>query len=474
MIEPSNKKGSSPLWNMFSSMKLTLALLIILASTSIFGTLIPQQQEAMRFAQGLSPGLLRFFELLGLFDLYHSLWFRTIIGLLALNLVICSINRLPATLRLFRAPSRPDRSKPFENLPPERSFLVKGGIEDAGNRVADFLRTHYRGVVIKSTAEKDFLYAESGRYSYFGVYLIHFSILLILMGGIIGSVFGFDAYVNILEGDTVDSVALSGDTTTMKLGFSVYCEEFSVEYYDNGSPKEYRSDLSFLAEGEPPMEASLLVNHPITFNGITFYQSSFGTILGKAHLRIRKENGDPEESAIEVEPGIPFSLPGSEAQFQVLDADSNYRGAMGPAAQISVQPQGEGKEEIRFLIFKDMETLRARYPEAMFKSPTLNPSTFKPYTFFLEDLESRYYTGLQVSRDPGVPLVWLGFFLMVAGFIVTFFTSHKKVWVRVSMSQGKARISVAGRANKNPVGLERELHQVTHKLQKLLTKEGVN
>ena len=212
MIEPSNKKGSSPLWNMFSSMKLTLALLIILASTSIFGTLIPQQQEAMRFAQGLSPGLLRFFELLGLFDLYHSLWFRTIIGLLALNLVICSINRLPATLRLFRAPSRPDRSKPFENLPPERSFLVKGGIEDAGNRVADFLRTHYRGVVIKSTAEKDFLYAESGRYSYFGVYLIHFSILLILMGGIIGSVFGFDAYVNILEGDTVDSVALSGDT----------------------------------------------------------------------------------------------------------------------------------------------------------------------------------------------------------------------------------------------------------------------
>ena len=260
----------------------------------------------------------------------------------------------------------------------------------------------------------------------------------------------------------------------MKLGFSVYCEEFSVEYYDNGSPKEYRSDLSFLAEGEPPMEASLLVNHPITFNGITFYQSSFGTIPGKAHLRIRKENGDPEESAIEVEPGIPFSLPGSEAQFQVLDADSNYRGAMGPAAQISVQPQGEGKEEIRFLIFKDMETLRARYPEAMFKSPTLNPSTFKPYTFFLEDLESRYYTGLQVSRDPGVPLVWLGFFLMVAGFIVTFFTSHKKVWVRVSMSQGKAKISVAGRANKNPVGLERELHQVTHKLQKLLTKEGVN
>jgi len=104
MIEPSNKKGANLLWNMFSSMKLTLALLIILAITSIFGTLIPQQQEAVRFAQGLSPGLLRLFEVLGLFDLYHSLWFRAIIGLLALNLVICSIKRLPATLKLFQAP----------------------------------------------------------------------------------------------------------------------------------------------------------------------------------------------------------------------------------------------------------------------------------------------------------------------------------------------------------------------------------
>ena len=125
MREPNNKKGVHFLWSVFSSMKLTFALLIILAITSIFGTLIPQQQEAMRFAQGLSPGLLRFFELLGLFDLYHSIWFRAIIGLLALNLVICSVNRLPTTLKLFHAPSRPDRSKSFENLPPERSFLFK-------------------------------------------------------------------------------------------------------------------------------------------------------------------------------------------------------------------------------------------------------------------------------------------------------------------------------------------------------------
>ncbi|MGD9077373.1 MAG: cytochrome c biogenesis protein ResB, partial [Desulfobacteraceae bacterium] len=115
-----------------------------------------------------------------------------------------------------------------------------------------------------------------------------------------------------------------------------------------------------------------------------------------------------------------------------------------------------------------------RFPEAMLSAPILNPSSFKPYTFFLEKLENQYYTGLQVARDPGVSLVWLGCFVMVGGFFVTFFTSHRKVWVRVSKSGSKTRISVAGRANKNPVGMERELEQVTSKLQNLFIGKGKN
>ena len=470
MKEPSNKKGTNILWNMFSSMKLTFTLLIILAITSIFGTLIPQQQEAVRFAQRLSPELLRFFELLGLFDLYHSLWFRTIIGLLALNLVICSVNRLPTTLKLFQTPSRPDRSKPFENLSPERSFLVEGENEGVENRVANSLRKRYRGVVVKSTTERDYLYAEKGRYSYFGVYLVHFSILLILMGGIIGSLFGFDAYVNILEGDTIDSIILRKDRTSMKLGFSVHCEEFSVEYYDNGSPKEFRSDLGFFIEGKLVKKGSLLMNQPITFGGITFYQSSYGSIAGKVHLGIQKEGSDSGESIVEVETGETFSLPGSESQLRIVDAVSNLNEMMGPATLISVKPK-EG-EEISFWVFQEIERLRKQYPEAMFQAPRMNPSSFRPYTFFLKKLESRPYTGLQANKDPGVSLVWFGCFVMVTGFFMTFFTSHQRIWVRILKSKNEAKISVAGRTNRNPLALEKELDLVTGQLHKLLDKEG--
>ena len=98
----------------------------------------------------------------------------------------------------------------------------------------------------------------------------------------------------------------------------------------------------------------------------------------------------------------------------------------------------------------------------------MNPATYEPYTFFLDSIESKFYTGLQVNRDPGVIFVWVGCFMLVTGFIVTFFQSHKQIWVRVSEHNGKIRVSVAGRANKNPVGLERELDQLTHKLRNLL------
>ena len=173
---------------------------------------------------------------------------------------------------------------------------------------------------------------------------------------------------------------------------------------------------------------------------------------------------------VEVEQGKPVSLPGGGAQFQVLDVDDNLKGMMGPAAMISVKP--EQGDEMKFWVFQQVDKLRKRFPEAMLRAPILNPSSYEPYTFFLERLENRYYTGLQVARDPGVSLVWLGCFVMVGGFFVTFFTSHRRVWVRVSKFKGKTRISVAGSASKNPVGMERELEQVTIKLQNLFIGEG--
>ncbi|MBK5101498.1 MAG: cytochrome c biogenesis protein ResB, partial [Desulfobacteraceae bacterium] len=418
----------------------------------------------------LSPEMFRFFSALDLFDMYHSLWFRLLMGCLTLNLIICSIDRFPRTLRRIRVLPKADRSKPFENLPPQQSLLVQGHIIEVAKRAEQLLKKHYKKIHTKAKPGTHFFYGEKGRYSHFGVYIVHLSVLTIFIGALVGSLFGFQAYVNIPSGDQIDTVNLRKGGKPLKLGFEVRCNNFTVDFYESGAPKEYRSELSFLVQGEEVEKRSLLVNHPVEFKGVTFYQSSYGSIPGnKARLKILYLASTHKIITLEAKAGDLLPLPGNEGKFQIADVKGNFM-KMGPAVLISVQPN-QGKEK-RFWVFQHHESVKERFPQLMNRFPKLNPSIFKPYTFFLEKLETRYYTGLQVNRDPGVFVVWLGFFLMIVGFVVTFFTSHRRLWLRISRDKDGVAISVAGTSSKNPVGLQRELESITNDLRnQFLEKE---
>jgi cytochrome c biogenesis protein len=466
--EAKSTDKTNPIWRFFSSVKLTFFLLIILAIASILGTIIPQRgQGAMEFARNISPEMFRFLSSLNLFDMYHSLWFRLIVLCLTLNLIICSINRFPTAWKRFRLLPRPDRDKPFENLPPQQEFSLQGGnTKQNANSIEEFLQRRYRQVNRKEDADTDFFYAEKGRYSHFGVYLVHLSVLIILIGGLVGSFFGFEGYVNIAEGEQTKTIMLRKRMSRMVLGFEVRCDKFTVDFYKNGAPKEYRSDISFIVNGKEVEKRSVLVNHPVQFGGITFYQANYGTVPGnKVRLKLLRRISRPEKTIIEIEKGGSRPLPGNEGRFRVIDLKGNFMN-MGPAALIAIQPN-KG-EEIRFWLFKDQENIKERFPGLLDRFPKLNPSSFEPYTFFLEEFNTRYYTGLQVNRDPGVSIVWAGFFVIVAGFFVTFFVSHRRIWVRLRINNGETEVSIAGTSNKNPVGLQRELDRLTNDLKDLL------
>ncbi|MBW1800528.1 MAG: cytochrome c biogenesis protein ResB [Deltaproteobacteria bacterium] len=469
--EPVEKKKSNVLWDFFCSVKLTLFLLVVLAATSIFGTLIPQQDGAMEFARRLSPALFRLFSSLELFDMYHSIWFRVILGALTINLILCSLNRLPYTMRRFRAKPKPDRSKPFQDLPDQRNLTTTGDLKGAADRVGEFLKTRYRNIRRKETEKGLFYYCEKGRYAHFGVYLVHLSVLLILMGGMIGSIWGFEAFMNIPEGERIDTVQFKKSNVSKKLPFQVHCETFIVDFYDSGAPKRYQSDIRFLVNGEVSKKGSLLVNHPMAFKGITFYQASYGRMPGGlAQLRISRKGSGQADFDMQIRKWNSIPLPGKEGTFQIVRLDGNLQGMMGPAALVLITP--EIGEEKRFWIFQEREMLKMRFPKAMLESPMLNASAFEPYTFALNGITTRYYTGLQVNRDPGVPLVWVGFILIVVGLFVTFFTSHRRIWMRIFKDGNMTVVQVAGRANRNPVGMDRDLDHLASRLSRRLHFEG--
>jgi cytochrome c biogenesis protein len=445
-------------FSFLSSLKLTIILLIIIAVASIVGTIIPQQYEGGETFRHLSPGLVQVFDSLQLFDMYHSIWFIILMGLLSLNLIVCSLNRLPASWKLFSAIPSPDRRKPFENLPPENVLLIEKNRNEVINSVENLLRRKYKKIRRKDTDSTTFFYGEKGAYSNFGVYIIHLSILIVITGAIIGSLLGFGAFVNITEGESTNTVHLGRQKGVKKLDFTVRCDKFTISFYENGMPKEYRSNLSFLKDNNVILQGPLLVNHPITVNGIRFYQASYGTTPGgQAHITVRREN--EKETTVKVKQKDSFYLKEENVTVNIVKIEKDFM-SMGPAVLMHIQnPEGT----VRIWVFKRIEQMRDRIPDLIKKVPTFNPGRYKPYYFKLNRIESNYYTGLQLSQDPGVVIVAIGSFFVILGLFITFFSSHKRLWVRVDDQEGKSRISVGARSNKDPVGLKRETeHLLRH------------
>ena len=470
MKNAESRKNPNALWKFLSSVKLTIVLLILLAIVSILGTLIPQEQGAVEFAKSLTPGMLRFLSILDLFDMYNAPWFRLLIGFLALNLIVCSIDRFPSTWKRFNARPAPDRSKPFENTPVENCLKVSTNSDETANRVLKVLQSRYKNVRKEAIRGDHFFYGEKGRFSHFGVYVVHLSVLLILMGGLVGSFLGIEAYVNILEGEKTNRVIITKTMTPLKLDFEVRCDKFSVDFYKTGAPKEFKSILTFLINGKPVQKNDLLVNHPVEFGGMTFYQASYGTVPGKqVRLSIHSESSKPVLTEMNVKGDTDYPLPGDEGTFKVVDIRSDIM-HLGPAVLVAIQPKKGNPME--FWVFQNQEAVQKKLPAPMLASAKFNPSAFSPYRFSLKGIKTLYYTGLQANKDPGVPIVWAGCFLMVSGLFITFFLSHKRMWVRVLAQGANARIEVAGTTNKNPVGLQNERHHLILSLKNEFGKKG--
>jgi cytochrome c biogenesis protein len=447
--------------SLFSSLKLTIGLLIIIALASVLGTIIPQQYEGGESFRHLSPGLIRAFRSLQLVDMYHSVWFVILMGLLSLNLIVCSLNRFPTSWRLFRKIPSLDRGKPFENLSPDNVLVIERKRNEVIERVENLLRRRYKRVRRRETASATSFYGEKGAYSHFGVYIIHASILIVIAGAIIGSLFGFDAFVNIPEGESTNVVSLRRQKGIKELDFTVRCDKFSIAYYENGMPKEYRSNLSFLKNNKAIYQGPLLVNHPVTFNGIRFYQASYGSIPGgQAYITIQK--GDGQETTVTVKLGDSFYLREKDAKATIGRIEENLM-SMGPAVLLNIQ-SSDGN--IRLWVFKEIEKIRKDIPELLKKVPKFDPGLFKPYYFKLNKIENKYYTGLQLSHDPGVPSVAGGSFLIIPGLIITFFSSHRRLWVRLDEQEGKTRVLVSATSNRDPVGLKREIERLLKLLKK--------
>jgi cytochrome c biogenesis protein len=446
-----NKPAGERVWAFFTSVKLSFFLLLALATTSILGTVIPQKEHPGHYEELYWPALGWVVEFLGLHDMYHAPWFLLLMALLAVNLIICSLTRLPDALKIIR-------KDPIEGLKrtpqPEQSFTLAGSLADYAARARGLLAKAVGPVTEgERPARKGeeggtglALFAQKGAWSRLGVYVVHLSVLIIFAGAMLGNILGFSGRVNIPEGATVEAVMQDNGLPRL-LGFAVRLDNFTVSFYKDGMPSEYRSDLTFLDQGREAMKAVLKVNDPAVFKGVDFYQSSYGQNAETLTVNFMRE-GTNESATLMQGEWVP--LPGG-GEALALEAWKNVRmGDMyeGPAARV---------------YYKDLtgNCVALTALKGSSKMPTRGPVRFE-----IVDMKIVHYTGLSVKYDPGVWLIWGGGSLMVLGFIFTFYTSHRNVWITlIPAGKGRIRWELAGSANKNRLGLRRLLERLAQQAQ---------
>ncbi|GAB6269510.1 MAG: hypothetical protein STSR0002_22520 [Smithella sp.] len=318
--------------------------------------------------------------------------------------------------------------------------------------VKSSLKKKYRSGKETDTERGSVFYAERGRFSLFGVYIIHLSILVMIAGAIIGSIFGFTADINIKEGETVNLANLTKGNGIKQLNFSVRCDKFIVEFYEDGTPKTYRSDLSFIKNRNIEKQGSLLVNHPLTFDNFRFYQSSYGA-APESKAIVTYTIAGKKGGSIGVAAGDTFDLPEGKARGFVMRIEENIM-EMGPAVKLRIISP---KKDVHFWVFKQIDKILAVSPHLFTEAPIFNPGLFKPFVFSIDRIEQTYYTGLHIVRDPGIPLAALGGLLMVAGIIIVFFMSYQQFWVRIEQEGAKINISITGRSNRNNQQLQNKI-----------------
>jgi cytochrome c biogenesis protein len=208
----------------------------------------------------------------------------------------------------------------------------------------------------------------------------------------------------------------------------------------------------------------IIVNDPLHYKGISIFQASYGPLPTRPQdVRIpdeltlaftSKATGKVYEEKVTI--GQTIDLPENLGKFTVNEAKTsyNFRGQDLGATIVGTLLQSNGNAvEV---------ALPVQFPSFDKMGPVFNKSRSDELFIVVSDIrvppvEQRYFTGLQVSRDPGVWVVYTGFIMIIIGCYVTFFMSHRQVCVDVAESGNNSRVVVTGTANKNKFGNERKL-----------------
>ena len=447
---------------MLSSVRTGIVLLIVAGLASAAGTLILQRPvtDPEKMQRAYSPAVLHWLDAAGLTDVFHAWWFAGLLALLGINIVLASIERFPTVWHYFARPYRKPEGHFLTGLPVQREIPVnniRSGMLAAERALR---RTGFKPQRVGEGPEAS-LYVEKHRFARLAAYVVHASLLLIFAGGITDAVWGYRGFVALGLNDQTNQIELSSGTRK-SLPFTILCQGAGQENYPDGTPRRWWSKLVVLKNGQEVEHKEIAVNDPLEFQGIRFFQASYGSTgqVSSLLLTATPRAGSGPAKELELRPDEVATLdPETTVRLAAFVPDFVLNGDQvesrsdqpnNPAIELRVNSKPTGTSNV---------WLFPRLPD--FTHPGKSP-----YSFQLRDLKTGYYTGLQVAHEPGQWLVWAGVLLMGAGLVMAFYFVHLRFWV-VPVDDGRGRLVlwVGASASKNREELERRFGRLVGEIE---------
>lgn len=302
-----------PWFAFFSSMRFAVALLSVLAIASIVGTVLQQNQPKQNYVVKFGAFWTEIFEFLGLFDVYASAWFTLIMLFLVLSTGLCMWRNVPPFLREMRSFRTQTTAKSLAHM--KHTALLPSSLGSLKTEIAAKY-WQVNGFQTRITSREDgsvLLSAKKGAMNKWGYIFAHAAIIVICLGGLVdsnlllkigmltgkivpdttsqyardfqaasrlsASNLSFRANAEVVEGQTIESAFINADKGLLlqELPFTLELKKFHIDFYNTGMPKDFASDIVVTDKASGNRVAQTIrVNHPLTINGITIYQSTYG------------------------------------------------------------------------------------------------------------------------------------------------------------------------------------------------------
>ncbi|HBI03434.1 MAG TPA: cytochrome c biogenesis protein ResB [Paenibacillaceae bacterium] len=460
------------IWSFFSSVKNAIIMIVLALIASAIGTVFPQETmiaESPAVYYEKAYGIFgKIYYVLGLHHTYSSWWFITLLLMIGVSLVICSLDRIVPLYRALKN-QKVKKNRKFLQLQRIRAQLSLAGKDE--NDAINELEKKLAAKGYKVRREGNAILGEKGRFSRWGPYINHIGLIIFIIGVLMSNIPGFylDKYVWVRDGQTIEVPGTKYYVKNEKFIMEFYQDDEYPEKLDlNGEVVKSYTTKAVLYENknygitgaEPKLvevkKQDVLVNHPLKYKELGLYQSGQQpNQLGALNLGLVEKSTGKELGHLKLDlynPPASIKI-NDQVTVKVLQYYPNF------AIDDKGQPITKSNEPINPVFFLDVVSPATPKGETavVLLGQMLNPGNDNPlYQFNFEKPDLINITGLTVRVDERLPVIYFGSIIVILGLVMGFYWQHRRIWLDVQEGQ----LFMAAYTNKNWFGLKQETARI--------------